>query len=266
MAIEIIAEIGVNHNGDVDTAHDLIAAAKDAGCDTVKFQYFTAVDRYPELQLGLYNLLSLKNIAEKNGLRFLCTPDTLKEAEALRDILKVDRIKIGSSNATNLPMLREIAEWGLPIVLSTGACNKTDVLAAARIVTHFKSKPAVIMHCVSAYPAPHDAMNFGVFNDPHIGHYYNGFSDHTDGNCAAIMAVALGARVIEKHLTLNIHDKGPDHSASIEPHEMRGYVATLRTVDRMMGTGFKCVMPCEELNRKAYEEFVEAQYADSPAA
>lgn len=263
--IEIIAEVGVNHNGDFDIAVELLKAAKNAGCDTVKFQYFTG-DRYPHLQLSLDRLSDLKTFCASCGVRFLCTPDTAEEARQLVHI-GVDRIKIGSSNVTNVKMLEGVRDLGLPVLLSTGACTFEE---CRRAVDVFKMRvPLTVMHCLSAYPPPYPytQMNLGFIKKLVFWEDKVGFSDHTIGSSIAMLALAMGATVFEKHLTLEEfrtvegHRTGPDHLMSCDPQQMEHYVHFLRETEQVIGDGNKRIMPCEEENRKEYEMFVEAQYA-----
>lgn len=266
--LEIIAEIGVNHNGKYDIALQLIAAAKEAGCDTVKFQLFHG-DRYPNLQLTLEELRGCKTAAEGLGLRFLCTPDDIEDANALYG-MGVERIKIGSSNVTNLTLLEHVRDFGLPVLLSTGACTFEECRRAVKVF--WGHVPLTVMHCLSAYPPPYPytQMNLGFLKQLSFWEDSVGFSDHTVGSYIACLAYALGARVFEKHLTLEEfktalgHRTGPDHMASCDPREMENYVHFLREMVEIMGDGNKRVMPCEEENRAEYLRFVERQYAHSP--
>lgn len=260
--IEIIAEIGVNHNGNYRTAVELIDAAKDAGADTVKFQLWRtersyARDRWAEmgrLELFAAELQNLKEHCDNIGIRFLCTPDAFQDALILKQ-MGVDRIKIGSSNVTNLPMLHAVRDLNLPTILSTGACSSREMMEAIRAL-----QPRAIMHCISAYPAPFEEMNLRVID--HMRSIYDcriGFSDHSVGAMCAWMALAMGATIFEKHLTMNCAQRGPDHAMSAEPGAFRAYVQCLRNAEIALGNGDKRVMPCEIENRRSYDEFVQRQ-------
>ena len=269
--MEIIAEAGVNHTGDLATACALIDAAHKAGADCVKFQLWNTERVYPRerwdemkrLELNRDQILQLKLYCAARKIDFLCTPDDRDDAAYLKGI-GVRRIKIGSSNITNLPMLRDVTKLGLPILLSTGACDAGEVTrAVAAIVNSLpiapRSQVLTLMHCVSAYPAPFDQMNLRAMTMMQTFGVPVGLSDHTYGSSAAMMALAMGAIVIEKHLTLDRNAEGPDHRASMEPREMLGFIQTLRHCECALGDGRKRVMPCEEENRNEYLAFVERQ-------
>ena len=265
--IEIIAEIGVNHMGSVPHAHGLIEHAKNCGCDTVKFQLWDTEKVYPperwaemkKLELPRECFKELKARADDLGLRFLCTPDTYNDAVFLKQ-LGVDRLKIGSSNVTNLTLLRAINELGIPVILSTGACDSSEMLEAVMVL---RRTLVTIMHCVSAYPAPEDQLNLMAIRHL-VSRWHHqrsiGFSDHTGlGPAAALVALGLGARVFEAHLTTDRTYPGPDHASSLDTERMTTYVNILRYGARCLGSGEKQLMPCEIENRREYDRFVAAQ-------
>jgi len=265
--IEIIAEIGVNHMGSVPHAHGLIEHAKNCGCDTVKFQLWDTEKVYPperwaemkKLELPRECFQELKAHAEYLGLRFLCTPDTYNDAVFLKQ-LGVERLKIGSSNVTNLTLLRAINELGVPVILSTGACTLAEMEAA---VMTLRRSLVTIMHCVSAYPTPEDQLNL-MFIRHLVARWHHtrtiGFSDHSSwGPVPALVALGLGARVFERHLTTSKELPGPDHKSSAEISEMHSYVEMLRWGARCIGEGDKRLMPCEVENRREYDRFVAMQ-------
>lgn len=260
--IEIIAEIGVNHNGNAATAMEMIYTAKTIGVDTVKFQCFHG-DRYPDLQFAASEWFRLRDAARSFGLRFLVTPDDWDDVQFLVHGLEVDRIKIGSSNVTNLPLLGKIGQLDIPIILSLGASTAVELADAQRALgPPFGVIPQsfTVMHCVSAYPAPTDQLNLSVILELVDGGFDVGFSDHTLANArASLVALGLGARVFEKHFTLRIDQPGPDHEMSLDPAQMRAYVRDLRDGAAMLGDGYKRIMPCEMENRKEYERFVAKQ-------
>ncbi|HVM96590.1 MAG TPA: N-acetylneuraminate synthase family protein, partial [Candidatus Acidoferrales bacterium] len=173
----------------------------------------------------------------------------------------VKRIKTSSQDVTNLSFLREIGKLGLPVILSTGACTKREMLDAMVAVNGYgyesPQRPLTVLHCVSAYPAPLDQMNLSVITDLRRSFYGRvGLSDHTQGLVAALTALGLGARVFEKHLTLDTTQLGPDHAASADPVQMSDYVYRLRQAYTALGDGIKRIMPCEMENRKRYEKFI----------
>lgn len=273
-SIEIIAEIGVNHNGDIGIARELIRRAKHAGCDTVKFQLWSAERSWPsdpqmaKLELKASDMAQLMDCARNIGIRFLCTPDDEIDACALHT-MGVERFKIGSSNVTNLPLLDKIASYGKPVILSTGACTYHEMREA---ICTFPSRKLTIMHCVSTYPAYMRDLNLLSIRvlRRDFGRSAVGFSDHTSGDSAALIALGLGARVFEKHFTLKSSGDGPDHHMSLEPEEMADYVRDLREGAAALGESFKQVLPCEQDNREGYLAFVRRQkgagYADGVAA
>jgi N,N'-diacetyllegionaminate synthase len=271
VGIEIIAEIGVNHEGKLDQAFALITTAKQCGCHTAKFQLWNTEEVYPRerwdemkaLELSRDDIEQCRDFCLETGIRFLCTPDTINDAWFLKEI-GVERIKIGSSNITNQNMLQHVALFGLPVLLSTGACDFCEMTDAVDI---FKWRaPLTIMHCVSAYPAPVGELNLRVMRSffNHFRMADLGFSDHsppTAGHTdAALIALAFNARVFERHLTLDKSGLGPDHRASLSPEQMKEYVAALLRGFSMLGDNDKRVMPCEERSRAENLAFVARQY------
>lgn len=263
----IIAEVGVNHDGDPDKAHELVQVAAECGADAVKFQTFTPealVSRsaptagYQKAQTQTNNqhdLLSqltlptecwaeLKKDSESRGLMFLSTPFDIASAMVLAE-LNIDALKISSGELTNTPLLSRVADLGLPLLVSTGMADLHEV---ANAVAAAKAAPSLaLFHCVSAYPAPAEQCNLNAI--PAMHREFNlpiGWSDHTIGTETAIAAVALGARMLEKHITLNSQDPGPDHAASAEPEDFANYVAAARKTASALGDGTKRRMPIEE--------------------
>lgn len=240
MSIFIIAELGVNHCGDMRSAEHLIVAAKRAGADACKFQLFDAEKLgRPELkplQLSAAQMADLKAYADRTGIEFLCTP--FDDMALLKIIgMGVKRIKIGSGSLTDKWLLHLIAAVKMPVILSTGMSNLGEVYDA---IAKFDPAYLTLLHCTSAYPCPIADVNLRAmqtmtkaFNVP------VGYSDHTHGITVAIAAAAMGATVIEKHLTLDRLQDGPDHLSSIEPEEFRVMVSAIRTVEEAMGTGIK---------------------------
>jgi N-acetylneuraminate synthase/N,N'-diacetyllegionaminate synthase len=256
----VIAEVGVNHNGDVGLARELIDAAADAGAEAVKFQTFTpellaATDapkaQYPSrdgapsqrdmlerLRLGPREHADLKSHAEARGLVFLSSPFDDSALQLLVE-LGVAGIKIGSGELTNHPLLAAAAATGLPIVLSTGMASINEVEAAVEALGTAASRTA-LLHCVSSYPAAPEDCNLRAMNvlRERFGTPV-GWSDHTEGIAVAEAAVALGADIVEKHITLDRSMTGPDHAASIEPREFAELVRGVRTIERALGEPVK---------------------------
>ena len=275
MKTVIIAEAGVNHNGQVDLAVRLVDAAADAGADIVKFQTFTA-DRLvtaaarqaayqtratgrEESQHAMLRRLELDREAHEaviarcrtRGITFLSTGFDL-ESLALLTELGVGAFKIPSGEITNLPYLRWLGRSGKPLILSTGMATMGDIegaLAALEDAGTARDR-ITVLHCTTEYPTPMTEVNlramvsirdaFGVAV---------GYSDHTMGIEVAVAAVALGATMIEKHLTLDRNLPGPDHQASLEPGDLARMVSAIRNIEQAMGDGIKRPTPSESKNR-----------------
>jgi N,N'-diacetyllegionaminate synthase len=242
VSVYIIAEAGVNHNGSMAAACQLIDAAKACGADAVKFQTYVTDDichksnpEYDDLkrcELSYDDFAYLFKYATAKGIDFISTPDTVEDAEFL-DTLGMRYMKIGSANASGA-FLCALQDKPIktPLLLSLGM---NGVPAVAGNI-------AGLMHCVSAYPCPLDQANVLAVD----GHAFNGFSDHTIGSTCAIMAVARGAKFIEKHFTLNPAWGGPDHHMSMEPEAFTKYVADIRAAESALGDGVRRIMPCEQ--------------------
>ena len=284
----IIAEAGVNHNGNIDTAFQLVDAAVKAGCDAVKFQTWVTekvysrdksikpeyqvrttdaaeseFDTIKKLELSYEDFKHIKSYCDQKGILFFSTPDEDDSADFLAR-LGVGLMKTASQDVTNIPFLRHIARLGMPVIFSTGACTLAELAEGVETISA-ETNELVILHCVSSYPAPVDQMNLSLISNlRRIFGCPVGLSDHTAGTEAACAAVALGARVFEKHLTLDKSMSGPDHQASLNPEEMLHYCQTLRGIRSALGDGVKRIMPCEENTRKAFRRFIVAA-CDLPA-
>lgn len=264
----IIAEIGVNHNGDVDLAHKMIDAAKVAGADAVKFQTFKAehlvsIDapkaEYQADKTGSGNQFSMLKALELpipaySDLRDHCGESNIDfmstafEEESLDVVLALDPvcIKWPSGELNNWPLLRRAAKARKPMLLSTGMGSITEIAAAIDLLAAEDCHDVAILQCVSNYPAPIEEQNLRVI--PNMSSMFGkptGFSDHTEGPFAAIAARALGMAVLEKHFTLDRGMVGPDHAASIEPDGFAEMVEILRKIELGLGDGVKRVMPSE---------------------
>lgn len=246
----IVAEAGVNHNGQFRKAMQLVDAAIDSGADAVKFQYFRSQrlwgdDRLEHLELAHGEFIAIA--ARCNCIEFMCTPFGSEDLAVVRD-LGVKRIKIPSGLMTDYPYLETVAKTGLPVILSTGMSTLEEVSKARSYFT----KPT-LLHCVSAYPCPYGEANLlAMLQLKRFGEV--GYSDHTDDIYMPIAATALGASVIEKHLTLDCTSVGPDHSSSIEPDEFKEMVRGIKQVREGLGDGVKRVMPSEEYLRKVWRD------------
>ena len=260
----IIAEIGVNHNGDIGQAFRLMEAAKEAGADAVKFQLFDSLklwgdERVRDLELDQSEITSLKWKADSMGIDFLCTPFD-RESLAFLVMLGVKQIKVASGMLRKHGFLDAVRETQLPVILSTGMATLSEIQETLNALGHNfparYSAPITILHCTSAYPCPLEDVNLRAL-DAYLHQWGSrcriGYSDHTSGITVAIAAVARGATVIEKHLTLDQDQDGPDHKASIEPHDFKRMVEAIREVDQCLGDGKKQVMPSEKELREIWK-------------
>jgi N-acetylneuraminate synthase/N,N'-diacetyllegionaminate synthase len=198
-----------------------------------------------ELELRPEDFKRLKAQADRKGILFFSTPDEEESADFL-DMLGVPIFKIGSGEATNLPYLRHVARKGKPVILSTGMCSLEEVKAAVSAIRDSGCDRLILLHCVSSYPAPPEDCNLRAMDT--LAAAFGcpvGFSDHTMGFSVAVAAAALGACVIEKHLTLDKGMPGPDHSASLDPREFAEMAAAVRIVEAALGDGVKRLMASE---------------------
>lgn len=272
MGIFIIAEAGVNHNGSMELALKLIDAAKSCGANAVKFQTFHAesvvssrakkaeyqklttngkdsqFEMIKNLELGERDHVELIDHCRRIGIDFLSSPFDEGSADML-DRLGIERYKIGSGEVTNLPFLKFLAGKGKPLILSTGMSTLAEVQEAVTAIKGAGNERLTLLHCVTEYPAPFEQVNLLAMKT--LESYFHlpiGYSDHTDGIEVAIAAVALGAAVIEKHLTLDRSMPGPDHRASLEPAMFKEMIGSIRRVEVSMGDGNKTPAPCELKN------------------
>jgi N,N'-diacetyllegionaminate synthase len=266
----VIAEIGINHDGNVNQAEKLIDAAAEAGADAVKFQSFQvdrmlipSRDRYAQQTNqteSAYQLLrrcelswadqeKLKKHADRRGILFLSTPFDEESADFL-DSLEVPIFKIASSDITHVPLLRHIASKHKPILLSTGMSFLSEVADAIWNLKSSGAQDILLMHCVSVYPAQPQKMNLRAIQT--MQSYFDlpvGLSDHSEGILLPLIAVALGAVVIEKHFTLDKTASGPDHKGSMDPADLKALIQNLRDVEDCLGDGRKKPSDSEEENR-----------------
>lgn len=279
----VIAEAGVNHNGDVNMAEKLIDAAKDAVADAVKFQTFKAehvvtreaekaayqkettgteesqYDMIRKLELTRGDFEKLFNYAQKKEIVFLSSPFD-KDSVDLLDELGMPAFKIGSGEITNFPLLEYIARKGKPIILSTGMATLREVEEALQVIQGQGVQDIILLHCITSYPAIAKDINLKAMETMSVA--FNlpvGLSDHTVGMAIPIAAVALGACVIEKHFTLDKKLPGPDHRASLEPEELRQMIEAIRDVESAMGNGIKRPTEKEEEIKKAARRSIVAK-------
>lgn len=264
----IIAEIGVNHNGDVNLARALIDVAADCGADAVKLQTFSTnrlvtataekaeyqnrdastsqAEMLARLELSEADHVLLKAHAEDRGVIFLSTPFDEGSADLL-ERLDVAAFKVSSGDLTHLPLLRHMARKGRPMLISTGMATLAEVEAAVDAIRSVGNDRILIFHCVSAYPTdPADANLRAIPTLAQAFTHPIGWSDHTIEDAVGWAAVALGACAVEKHITLDRTMAGPDHAASADPEQFRRYVAGIRAVGVALGDGRKQPRPVEE--------------------
>ena len=260
----IIAEAGVNHNGSVETAKQLIDAAVEAKADCIKFQTYktenlvnfnakkaeyqinntknndSQFSMLKKLELSYDNFKLLKNYCDKKRIIFLSTPFDIQSIDFLADLVPI--FKIPSGEITNLPYLRKINSYKKDVILSTGMADLYEIQDAINILKDCKVN---LLHCTTQYPCPFEFVNMNAMIT--MGRHFNlitGYSDHTEGIEIALMAVSMGAKIIEKHFTLNKNMEGPDHKASIEPFELKQMVKSIRNIEKAFGNGIK--MPSKE--------------------
>lgn len=261
----IIAELGSNHNGDMELAKRLIDAAKDAVADCVKFQSWskdtifsrkTYEDNYflsddyrdrddytlerivDDYSISSQELLDMKRYADEVGIDFTSTPFSKGEVDFLVNDLDADFIKVASMDLNNYPLLKYMATKGKPMLLSTGLSNLAEIDSAIRTIEKAGNQHIIILHCVSIYPPEDTQVN--LLNMDTLSQAYSypvGFSDHTLGTCVALAAVARGACVIEKHFTLDKEMEGWDHKVSATPDEMKRLVNDVQRIYNALGTG-----------------------------
>ena len=272
----IIAEAGVNHNGSIETAKKMIDKAVEADVDIIKFQTFKSeklVSKSAQQaeyqkknigsstdnsQLNMLKILELSHsdhqelieYCNQKGIKFFSTAFDLESVDYLHS-LNIGLWKIPSGEITNYPYLKKIAQFGEPVILSTGMCEMKDIEAALKVLTdNGLSKDKIsILHCNTEYPTPFKDVNLLAMNE--LKERFGvrvGYSDHTKGIEVPIAAVALGAEIIEKHFTLDRNMEGPDHKASLEPDELKAMVSSIRNIEFALGDGHKTVSESERKN------------------
>ncbi len=280
--IFIIAEAGVNHNGDIKLAKKLIDAAKSTGADAVKFQTFKAeslvskvaqkadyqkqatetdesqLEMLKKLELSFSDFKDLKKYCEGKEILFLSTPFDFDSIDFLES-LEMPIYKVPSGEITNLPYLMKIASTGKPVIMSTGMSDLDEVGLALEVLRDNGAGTITLLHCNTQYPTPFEDANikamltlkerFGVAV---------GYSDHTLGIEAPIAAVALGATVIEKHFTLDKSMEGPDHKASLDPQELKAMVTSIRNIELALGDGIKRPSRSETSNKEVARKSIVA--------
>lgn len=260
----IIAEAGVNHNGDMSLAKELVTIAADAGVDYIKFQTWitedtidfdapkvdyqiendgpsTQYEMAKRLELSFDDFEELKNYCDQKKIGFLSSAEEVKSLDFLVDKLNMPLIKIGSGELTNTLFLRKVAAKDRPVILSSGMATMDEVKKAFHTLKEWGARKVYILHCTTSYPATFETVNLmamlAIKNEINVP---IGFSDHTLGTEASVAAVALGAEIVEKHFTVDKKLPGPDHKASLSPDELKQLVTQIRNVEKSLsGSGQK---------------------------
>lgn len=283
MAVKIIAEAGVNHNGDIELARQMVLKAKEAGVDYIKFQTFIPeklVSKYAKkadyqkkttdssesqlkmlekLALTQKDFVELKKYCDEVGIGFLSTPFDLESIDFL-DQMDMDFWKLPSGEVTNLPYLEKIACTGKKVVMSTGMCEMQEIKDAIAVLEQNGAGEITVLHCNTEYPTPFSDVNLLAMQQMReILKKAVGYSDHTVGIEVPIAAVALGAVVVEKHFTLDKQMEGPDHKASLEPQELKQMTDAIRNIEKALGDGVKKRTSSEEHNVAAARKSIVAK-------
>lgn len=279
----IIAEAGVNHNGSLKIAKEMVRVAKDAGADIIKFQTAkldALVSRHAEMaeyqkentgadgsQRDLLRKLLLRyeefsilaDYCKEVKIGFLSTPFDIESIHFLKS-LGCSLWKVPSGEITNYPYLVEIAGTGLPVILSTGMCTMDDVRSALNVLEENGAGPVTLLHCTTEYPTAFNDVNLQAMRSlkKEFGKRV-GYSDHTRGIEVPIAAAAMGACIIEKHFTLSRKMDGPDHKASLEPHELKEMIKAIRNIELAMGNGLKTPTETEKKNQTVARKSIVAR-------
>ena len=281
--VYIIAEAGVNHNGNLKIAKEMVLAAKQAGADAIKFQTFvtenlvtrnaqtaeyqkqntgkqeTQFEMLKKLELSYEDYRELKEVCSEAGIEFLSTPFDIESIKILEK-LDIDKFKVPSGEITNYPYLVQIAQTGKPVIMSSGMCTWTEIADAVQVLRAHGTTELSLLHCTTEYPAPYDEVNLKVINAMQEKFEVTvGYSDHTQGIEIAVAAVAMGAEIIEKHFTLSRDMEGPDHKASLEPEELKAMVQAIRNVEKAIGNSEKRPSQSEIQNMKIVRKSIVAK-------
>jgi N,N'-diacetyllegionaminate synthase len=278
-----IAEVGINHNGDLALAMRMIDVAKNAGADAVKFQTFKAeefcgdpeqtftyqsqgqsvtesmLEMFRRYEFPAEHWLEIMAHCEAVGITFFSTPQNRTDLDLLLQI-GVPAIKVGSDDFTNLPLLKSYAETGLPIIVSCGMSDLAEVHQALEILGWFNGYPTALLLCTSQYPTPPQDVNIKKLTtlQQAFPGLLVGFSDHTESSLAATLAVALGARIFEKHFTLDHNLPGPDHWFAEDPAGLAKWIASIRQADMMLGSPLVRPTKAEVVNKHEFQRVIVA--------
>ena len=262
-SIFIIAEAGVNHNGDINIAKKLVDKAILAGVDAIKFQTFkteklvtgyadmaeyqkdnigkvdSQFNMLKKLELSSRDFIELKEYCREKEIMFLSTPFDFESADFLASI-GMETFKISSGDLTNIPFLEHIARFNKPIILSSGMATLSEIEEALNAIYSLGNREVAVLHCTSNYPAKLQSVNLNAMNTiKNAFKIVSGYSDHTEGITISIAAAAMGGSIIEKHFTVDKNMEGPDHKASLNPLELKEMVEAIRNVEMSLGDGIK---------------------------
>ena len=281
----VIAEAGVNHNGDINLAKELIYQAKNCGADIIKFQTFkteygiskktpivpyqlssnktykTQYELIKDLELSYDEFRYLKEYSDNIGIEFLSTAFDIPSIRFINEI-GIKRFKIPSGEITNLPYLREISKYEKPVIISTGMAEMFEIEEALKVFLKqgLSKRDIFILHCTTQYPAAKEEVNLKAMIA--IRNKFKtqvGYSDHTEGIDIALSAVSMGAKIIEKHITLDKNLNGPDHKASIEPKQFKEMINSIRNIEKAMGNGIKLPTTSEKTIKKLVRKSIVAK-------
>jgi len=256
----VVAEAGINHNGSLKIAKKLIVEAKKNGADAIKFQIFSANDLasknskffkiFKKLELTNSNFKELNDFAKSKRIIFFASPFSVNAVDQLQK-LQIPVFKIASGDLTNLPLIEYISKKRKPIIVSTGMANIQEVQDAVNIIKKYNNK-IILLHSVSAYPTPPQEVNLKAIHTLKSKFPYPiGFSDNGDNLLVPLIAISMGAKIIEKHFTLNKNMDGPDHKISCNPKQFSSLVKDIRLVEQMIGNGKKSCQKSELVNKIA---------------
>lgn len=264
-----IAEAGINHNGSLKIAKKLIDKAKEARADAIKFQTFKADDlcsvdskyykTFKKLELSENGFRELSDYAKGLGIIFFSTPFSNGAVDLLEE-LKVPAYKIASGDLTDLPLIKHVASKKKPIIISTGMANLDEVRIAVKTVLSVHNTRIILMHSTSTYPTPIHYANLNAIRTLMKNFQYPiGYSDNGSDMLVPIISVAVGAKIIEKHFTLDRKLPGPDHKISADPIQFRNLIKTIRNVERMLGDGIKKCQPTEKKDKSYVRRSITAK-------
>ncbi len=265
----VIAEGGLNHNGDINIAKKLIDSAKECGANAIKFQTYKTenfvretnqyFDVFKNAELNFEQFKELKNYSKSIGLTFFSTPFDIESAEFLNQ-LEIPCFKIASSDLTNLPLITKIAKMQKPMIISSGLSTMNEINDAVNCCLFEGNNQIALLHCVANYPTQPNEVNMNVINTlKKTFDFPVGYSDNGESSLVDIVAVSMGANIIEKHFTLDKKMSGPDHGFSIDPNGLKSLISQIHEIDQMKGDGIKIPQFSEIKNRLTIRKSITAK-------